>query len=847
MTVSNCNINYIGKDGINTYSSNYLTVNNSTIKNCNNRGIYAGGYFDGTTYYGKNAIITNNFVSKSGSILGGGFGVNGYYGIYTEGAYSTIESNTIDSSGYIGINFDETGTSVSYNTVSNFCYLLDDGGGIYTFNYATSTPYVYTGLKVQKNTVINGIGNGEGTDNPTELLAAGIYLDDGSEGIEISGNTVANCSNQGIFLHDAHDNTVLNNTVYNCLYQLGLQQNIDGSRIRNNVIKNNAFISKTPSQLCLYYRNYISYPIDSLGVADSNYYARPINDNLTFTVTNSYNLVGWQSFSSQDSHSKKSPKAINSIDSLLFIYNSTASNKIIPLNANYIDIRNISYNGIITLAPYTSAVLINNGPIANPPPSANAGSDQVITLPANAVTLTGSSTDSSRTILSYKWIKISGPANYVMANNTSATTALTNLVRGIYKFQLTVTDNNGASGVDTMVVTVNAPPTANAGQDQTIMLPTNSVTLSGSSNDSDGTVVSYLWTKILGPSAGNIVNHGLVATTVTGLAAGIYQFQLQVTDNNGATASDTMTVTVNPAPNQAPVARAGANQSIILPLNSVILSGSGTDQDGTVVSYLWTELSGPSNYLIANSLSPATNVTGLVQGVYTFQLSVTDNDGATGNDILQITVLPAANMPPTVNAGPDQKITMPLNSVTLNGSGNDSDGTVVSYNWTKISGPSNYNILNSTSAVTNITGLSQGTYQFQLTVTDNDGAIGSDIAQVVVNAAVNIPPTANAGQPQSITLPANNVVLSGSGTDSDGTVVGYNWIKISGPSKYHITSRTSARSNVTGLIAGIYAFQLKVTDNGGAIGTSVVQITVNPKGNIAPTAQVGPNQSITLP
>ena len=116
---------------------------------------------------------------------------------------------------------------------------------------------------------------------------------------------------------------------------------------------------------------------------------------------------------------------------------------------------------------------------------------------------------------------------------------------------------------------------------------------------------------------------------------------------------------------------------------------------------------------------------------------------------------------------------MPVNTATLSGSGGDVDGTVVSYSWQQISGPSGYNIVNANSSGTNVTNLVQGVYQFELTVTDNSGATGSDIIQATVKAAANIPPTANAGPDQTITLPLNNITLSGSGTDVDGTVAGY--------------------------------------------------------------------------
>ena len=101
--------------------------------------------------------------------------------------------------------------------------------------------------------------------------------------------------------------------------------------------------------------------------------------------------------------------------------------------------------------------------------------------------------------------------------------------------------------------------------------------------------------------------------------------------------------------------------------------------------------------------------------------------GRTTKSSVQITVN-AANIPPTANAGVDQSITLPINSVTLTGSGTDADGTISAYSWTKLSGPLRVHITNASSAATSVTGLAQGTYQFQLTVTDNSGAIAIRVA-----------------------------------------------------------------------------------------------------------------------
>ena len=277
-----------------------------------------------------------------------------------------------------------------------------------------------------------------------------------------------------------------------------------------------------------------------------------------------------------------------------FEYNETGSNKTVSLPYNYLDVTGVTYNGTITLAPYSSAVLIRNGAITNQSPNANAGNDQTITLPANSITLSGSGTDPDGTISSYRWTKISGPTAGTITNTNFAATTVTGLVQGIYQFELKVADNNSAVGKDTIQVTVNAaanqPPTANSGGNQTIILPINTVSLNGSGMDVDGTVVIFFWTKISGPSSGTITNANSATTTVSGMVQGVYQFELRVTDNNGATGRDTMQITVNAAANMAPVANAGSSRTITLPVNTVSL----TNRQMAIVVCV-TKISGPSS------------------------------------------------------------------------------------------------------------------------------------------------------------------------------------------------------------------------------------------------------------
>ena len=126
----------------------------------------------------------------------------------------------------------------------------------------------------------------------------------------------------------------------------------------------------------------------------------------------------------------------------------------------------------------------------------------------------------------------------------------------------------------------------------------------------------------------------------------------------------------------------------------------------------------------------ASTATGLTQGTYQFELRVTDTKGATAVDTVNVTVNAAANIPPTANVGADQIITLPISLLSITGTGTDTDGTV-SYNWTKISGPTSGAITDASSAATSVTGLTEGTYQFELRVTDNKGATAVDTLPVI--------------------------------------------------------------------------------------------------------------------
>lgn len=97
----------------------------------------------------------------------------------------------------------------------------------------------------------------------------------------------------------------------------------------------------------------------------------------------------------------------------------------------------------------------------------------------------------------------------------------------------------------------------------------------------------------------------------------------------------------NPVPTIKPVAKAPADTTITLPVNKLTVSGSGTDDSGTIAGYLWSQVSGPNEAAFVNEASRTATIQGLIAGKYVFQFEVTDNKGLTGLATFSITVNPA--------------------------------------------------------------------------------------------------------------------------------------------------------------------------------------------------------------
>lgn len=194
--------------------------------------------------------------------------------------------------------------------------------------------------------------------------------------------------------------------------------------------------------------------------------------------------------------------------------------------------------------------------------------------------------------------------------------------------------------------------------------------------------------------------------------------------------------------NHLPVANAGNDAVITLPMDSILLDGSSSsDPDGKISAWQWTKISGPSSFAIFSSASSKAVAKNLIGGVYQFELKVTDDKGAFAKDTVMITVNAVApiNHAPLANAGNDTTITLPANTANLDGSkSTDPDNNITSYQWAKINGPSSFAITNASAITTQVNNLVEGTYLFELKVTDAGGLYAKDTILIKVNGYLSL-------------------------------------------------------------------------------------------------------------
>jgi gliding motility-associated-like protein len=420
----------------------------------------------------------------------------------------------------------------------------------------------------------------------------------------------------------------------------------------------------------------------------------------------------------------------------------------------------------------TDDIVVNVRPL----PTVNAGPDVNIGACATSIAnLSGTGTAFGPPLPTYTWSPTNGIGNPTAPNTTAKPTATTT-------YNLTITDMFGCTAIDNIIVNVNNL-VVNAGVDDSLgSCPSSVAILSGTVNGTGP--MTYSWTPVNGLNVSNI------ASPITAHPATTTVYTFTVTDVYNCSASDNITITVDPMPS----ADAGPDINIGTCINSVAnINGTGTGSGP--LSFSWTPATGLSDPNIANPVSHPNSTT-------TYLMTVTDKYGCFVSDSMKVIVNPL----PVVDAGLDTNIGYCASSVaTLYGSGSGS--APVTYLWSPANG-----ITDIASPVT--TAKPNSTTVYTLTITDMFGCTATD------NATVNIDMlTSDAGPDAAIgTCLASSTVLNGSATGTGPFT--YQWSPPSGLNLTNVSNPTAHPTNTT-------SYSLVVTDFYGCTATDEMTVSVN--------------------
>ncbi|MBI5376829.1 MAG: SBBP repeat-containing protein [Candidatus Schekmanbacteria bacterium] len=533
-----------------------------------------------------------------------------------------LEGHATDSSGNIFV--------VGYTYSSNYPTTT----GVYNQTLHGSTDIFISKLNstlssLVASTLIGGTSGEDGNVSPSTAIAI-----DTSDNVYVTGVTGSSNYPTTTGAYDETSNSYgpfvskLSNDLTTLTASTYLGSNADGQFLKFDS-DGNLFISG--------YANDDNFPTTAGAFSgtfggSSDIFISKMNSDLTSLLASTY--LGGSSWDF--------PKKL-AIDSFRNIYSIgyTSSSDFPTSTSAYDTTQNESVDGFI-------AKLDNN--LSKTPPVANAGPDQTIQEEL-LVTLDGTaSSDTDGTIASYSWSQAGG-VSVSLSDDTASQPTFTapsiDTPEEVLTFTLTVTDNDGLQNTDSVVITVTdsvpVPPVANAGPDQTVNEEAL-VQLDGTaSSDSDGTISSYLWSQtggILVTLSDDSASQPTFTSPAITNTEEVLTFTLTVTDNDALQSSDSVVITVT---NLAilPVANAGTDQTVNEETLVELDGTASSDSDGTISSYLWSQTGGISVTLSDDSASQPTFTAPAISNaeeVFTFTLTVTDNDGLQSSDNVVVTV-----------------------------------------------------------------------------------------------------------------------------------------------------------------------------------------------------------------
>ena len=512
-------------------------------------------------------------------------------------------------------------------------------------------------------------------------------------------------------------------------------------------------------------------------------------------------------------------------------------------------------------------------------PTAKAGPD-LTGAPGRGVTLQGRGSTNPYGAwwrMTHAWTQLAGPTVTLSdpARGDPSFTIPADAAGGTtLEFQLTVTDQEGQSDSDTMVVTVtgaepaNTPPTAAIDAAQvTAAVAGETVALQGVGSDAETATESltFAWSQVGGTppvsiASASTATAGFTAPDVTEQTE--LTFRLTVTDEGGLSASAETTIAISPPPepeNTPPTAAIDAAQVTTAEAGeTVALQGVGNDAETAAESltFAWSQVGGMPTVSIISASTATASFT--AQGVteeteLTFRLTVTDAGGLSASAETTIAVSPPPepeNTPPTAAIDAAQVTAAEAGeTVALQGVGGDAETAAESltFAWSQVGGTPSVSIISASTATASFTApdvAEQTELTFRLTVTDEGGLSASAETTIAISPPPepeNTPPTAAIDAAQVTTAEAGETVqLQGVGGDAE-TAAGsltFAWSQAAGTPTVSIVSASPATASFTApdvTAQTELTFRLTVTDAGGLSASAETTIAINPPPEPEPT------------
>jgi len=405
----------------------------------------------------------------------------------------------------------------------------------------------------------------------------------------------------------------------------------------------------------------------------------------------------------------------------------------------------LSSTGNGTCIPVTDQMTIT----ITPSPVVNAGPDDSTCVNNPNATLTGTSSTGTAT-----W-STSGTGSFspnATTLNCTYIPSASDLSGGSVIITLTSTTNGNCIAVtDQMTLVFTAPPTVDAGSDQTVCGNNAAVVLSGTSSTTSG-IWSSSGTGAFSPSANNL--NATYQPSTTDISNGMVTLTLTSNNNGGCIAvTDQMTITITPAP----TSNAGPDQSVCANNADVTLSGSFTISTGAQWSTSGTGTFSPDDISMNTTYIPS--ATDTAAGTVTIVLTTTGNGLCLAvTDTMIITITNA----PVVNAGPDEYSCLSSPNTSLNGSSSTGSGTWTTLGSGTFTPSANVNNPTYNPGVADTTA---GSVIVIFTSANNGGCNSVADSLTIFFTPV---PTVNAGPDQTVCANNSSVTLNGASSSGSG-------------------------------------------------------------------------------